>query len=292
MSENFIEEWFLFPMQPTPNARLHLGHIAGPYLSSDVIRRWAILNYKKAYVACGTDVWENWVLEAARIEKKDVYNYVTNMDSLIREDLSLINIEIDFWINPLDSKFNNEYQTFHENLLKNLIVSNKVKLIKDIALFNNNNEISTGFSISGFCPSCNLNIRGNSCTNCGLGILPHEIKYPVEFKTNLKLIPKTLEVYYTNLKIKTKELLKTFYGFNDEVSFYFKNQTKILGLNIRITEPGVWGIESNIAPPNTVIRNSYYFYCIFLGLVISKILKKNIIFFLRNLKIERLHYLV
>ena len=32
--------FFLMPIPPTPNGRLHLGHIAGPYLRMDMLGRY------------------------------------------------------------------------------------------------------------------------------------------------------------------------------------------------------------------------------------------------------------
>jgi methionyl-tRNA synthetase len=34
------QTFFLMPIPPTPNGRLHLGHIAGPYLRMDMLGRY------------------------------------------------------------------------------------------------------------------------------------------------------------------------------------------------------------------------------------------------------------
>jgi methionyl-tRNA synthetase len=60
----------LLPSPPTPNGPLHLGHLAGPYLLADVMRRYYRMHGIAATLVCVTDDHQSYVAERAQFEGK------------------------------------------------------------------------------------------------------------------------------------------------------------------------------------------------------------------------------
>ncbi len=61
----------IIPSPPTPNGPLHLGHLSGPYLLADVLRRYYRARGVPATFACITDEHQSYVADRAMHENRD-----------------------------------------------------------------------------------------------------------------------------------------------------------------------------------------------------------------------------
>jgi len=178
MKFDFKEEknYFLVPVMPTPNGRMHLGHIAGPYLKMDVLKRKVQRGTGVAYLYSGSDVFESYVeLKASQINKSpnDICNYY---HKLILADFKALNIDFDEFINPLDSRFFKSFIEFYRVLNKSLIETSSLVEKEEIFLYDvENNRYITGCWLSGVCPNCNKNTGSYLCESCGTHYRPQDV---------------------------------------------------------------------------------------------------------------------
>lgn len=89
------KNYLLIPSVPTPNGRLHLGHIGGPYLSTDILARYLRLCGHSARMITGTDDFESYVTAQAAKEQRTPEQICRYYHSLIADDLAAMDIEPD-----------------------------------------------------------------------------------------------------------------------------------------------------------------------------------------------------
>src|SRR4051812_14955507 len=94
--------YLLVPPEPTPNGRLHLGHIAGPFLRTDILRRFLRMRGDHPLTITGSDVYEPYVTFKAALEGRREQEIAAEYHALISEDLRAMDIEVDLFLNPAE----------------------------------------------------------------------------------------------------------------------------------------------------------------------------------------------
>ena len=171
------ERHLLLPAYPTPNGRLHLGHIAGPFLHMDVLARSLKLFGAKVGMVSMVDSTDAYVLFQARQQNKTPSDIVESNFKNIRNDLSKMKIDLDLFINPLSQPYQERYQSILKDFLDQLSEHQDLSY-KDETYFYDDNieEYLSGPWIKGFCPYCNESVVGFFCEKCGANIQPTELK--------------------------------------------------------------------------------------------------------------------
>src|SRR5262245_22376523 len=62
----------ILPSPPTANGPLHLGHMSGPYVMADVVRRYCAARGLPATVVCAVDEHQTYVVDRARFDERSV----------------------------------------------------------------------------------------------------------------------------------------------------------------------------------------------------------------------------
>ena len=262
----------ILPMQPTPNGRMHIGHVAGPYLRADILARSLRRQGNRVVVASGTDAYENWVVLEAKKENKDPEEICNDNHALIGIDFSNIDIEFDCWINPLSKKHKEEYARLHSDLLSDLIDGDEVSLVSEpVPISSDSGEYIIGAWIAGQCPNCEQDVAGNSCVKCGAGFQPSEIKKPWSRldRSELKWVKK--DSWFTKQKEHKKfiEALKKT-GISNELISISKSHLKRSGSRVRVSQPGSWGIKSDLIDSDCVLTNTFYGFSLYCAEVAAK----------------------
>lgn len=162
---------------PTPNGSLHLGHIAGPYLKMDVLARHLRRDGHTAIISSGSDVWETHVLPKARTLGLTPEQVCEKFHREIGESLKALDIEYDFYINPLDEP----YRKRLADICKAVIDTNKgrenLRLVRERVPYSKKFETPiTGSFIAGTCPYCGDDDAGGfHCETCGAEISPEQM---------------------------------------------------------------------------------------------------------------------
>ncbi|TAK73378.1 MAG: cupin domain-containing protein, partial [Gammaproteobacteria bacterium] len=96
---------FILPSFTTPNGNLHVGHIAGPLLAADILKRNYNLNKFNAYLLTGTIGHQTQVqIEADKLGKTFLETALFYSEK-IRQSMEYINIQPDCFI-TLENKDN------------------------------------------------------------------------------------------------------------------------------------------------------------------------------------------
>src|SRR5579859_3905820 len=93
--------YLLIPSPPTPNGRLHLGHIAGPFLKLDVMARAFRMDGDIAGIMSASDVYESYVTLRAWRDGLEPEQVCEKYHALIARDMDALMIEYDGYCDPL-----------------------------------------------------------------------------------------------------------------------------------------------------------------------------------------------
>ncbi|WP_039455603.1 class I tRNA ligase family protein [Candidatus Jidaibacter acanthamoebae] len=148
---------------PTPNGKLHLGHIGGPYLASDVFTRLNRLIGEEVIYISGIDGYLNYVVwqgEKLGLSPEEV---VIKYSEEINQCLTGLGIRIDS-MHPGNKEKNNFTKQFFTKLINTDAVV--VKEYKTLFCQDCNRDLYDSY-ITGLCPNCVEETKGNICEKCG-----------------------------------------------------------------------------------------------------------------------------
>jgi len=256
-------KFLLLPMQPTPNGRLHLGHLSGPYLNCDVLGRLLKRSGAEVTTICGADVYENWVIPPADAAKLEVGDFCTKSSDQIESDLAAFNISIDTWINPLSVEHTTGYNDANNELLRRGQKSGSLILKEEKVPYNiSSGKLVSGVWLIGRCPGCGESASGNCCESCGYHYQPDEILDPKERHSDSELEWKFFKSWFTkpdgchDISLQIRDLCQQ-RSFCDLGINYAKQK----GQEIRLTSPEAWGIPNTVDGFGTTVSNTFYGYC-------------------------------
>src|SRR4051794_40745140 len=149
---------------PTPNGDLHIGHIAGPYMSADVMRRWYRLCGRRALFVTGTDDSQTYVVSSARKLGLEPLDLAARSTDAIKRSLKAALIDVDGF-----ADFDDGYEQSVRDFLDPLREAGKFKLVtRNLPFDRTSGQYLVEGLISGECPNCLARSRGALCEACGL----------------------------------------------------------------------------------------------------------------------------
>lgn len=179
LSKNSLQSkqtFFLIPAMPTPNGRLHLGHIGGPFLAIDVLARHLRLKGHTTVVMSGTDSYDSYITGQGVKENKTPEQICNHYHEGIAGDLAAMQIGFDRFVNPLSAEWAGTYRKWHDLLLNQLKESGITSVQEEtVALDDESGRFVTGCWLPGRCPSCDAAICGYFCEDCGAHFRPEEV---------------------------------------------------------------------------------------------------------------------
>ena len=156
---------FAFSTPPTPNGGLHIGHLSGPYLGTDVFVRFQRMNGRRVWHLAATDDHQSYVAECARREGRAPAEVAAHYAGEIAETLALMDIEPDQMIHTSQDE---RYPAALQAFFSRVVGSGRVAPATGPALFDG----ETGRYlyepyVHGGCPTCGSVTGGNICEECG-----------------------------------------------------------------------------------------------------------------------------
>lgn len=147
---------------PTPNGRLHIGHVAGPYLRADLfIRLTRYLGQQSVAHLSHIDTYQSYVPRKARQLGRDTREFLVETREGIRSDFDAFGIVHDLVVDNESE----DYLRFLDSAISTL--TGRVRTAErptrrcaecDSSLFESN--------VRGFCPHCLHDAYENVCENC------------------------------------------------------------------------------------------------------------------------------
>lgn len=155
----------VIPVPPTSNGDLHVGHLSGPYIAADILRRYRILRGGHAWYATGSDDHQIYVEYRGRQEGRSPSDIATSYGDAIGETLAAAGIR-------LDSYLRTRWSDNHRELVREMVaVLHRRGLLEERVDESPWCETCDRYLfesyISGRCPHCGSGTGGNICEECG-----------------------------------------------------------------------------------------------------------------------------
>ncbi|MFJ6607710.1 class I tRNA ligase family protein [Streptomyces lydicus] len=261
------QRYLLVPMHPTPNGRLHIGHAAGAYLRADVLARHLRREGHQVSVMSGSDAYENWILLDALDAGRSPAETCWRFHALIGDDLRSLGVELDDWISPLADDHAEPYRRTHEELLERLAAAGTaVKVPDPTPRSRDTGRHVIGVWLKGTCPQCHTPGGGNACEECGYHYQPSEILEPYSRLDEGPLDWEDFDSWYLSPPsvedvvdaVRASDVASDF----ADIAVTYLRQTKGA---VRLSQPGSWGIPSELAGPEGVLSNPYFGFSLYCG---------------------------
>ncbi|WP_431798384.1 class I tRNA ligase family protein (plasmid) [Cupriavidus metallidurans] len=154
----------IFSTSPTPNGDLHLGHLSGPYLAADMLRRACIAAGRPAWHISGRDDHQTYVSTKAVRDQSPPEVVADRYAALIFRTWERSAIEMDGFTVP---DRNGRYAAFVRAGVQRLYDLGYIYERADPAPFDSQGRYLHEALISGNCPHCGSASDGNACEACG-----------------------------------------------------------------------------------------------------------------------------
>ncbi len=237
----------LLPSHPTPNGRLHLGHVAGPYLKMDVLRRALLRRGDRAVLMFALDSFESYVLLRAHQLEVGPEEVVSRYSKEIRADLAALDIETDCFLDPLDESFAETYRASLADSVERLRRRSGIEERTERFLYcAATSRFVVGCWLQGRCPTCGAESGGYSCEACGAHYRPEELLEKRSRLTEGALEEVACRTLF--MRAHDEEALRRHVekrlpaAFRDIVVRYLDRS----GATLRVSVPGAWGVPINV----------------------------------------------
>ncbi len=150
---------------PTPNGDLHLGHLSGPYLRADVLKRFLKLMGKSAIHCTGSDDYQSYTQYKAQTINQTAEQTAHYFTHKIKNTFQEFFIDVDRFECPSEyPEYTEKIQTLFSILLsKGVIVSKESPTLYCRHCYRYVYEVY----VSGACPFCSAKTCGALCEHCG-----------------------------------------------------------------------------------------------------------------------------
>lgn len=161
---------------PYANGPLHIGHLAGAYLSADIYVRYLRLMGRDVVFVCGSDEHGAAITVKARKEGVTPRDVVDKYHAIIRDTFQGIGVSFDIYHRTTEEIHYQTSQDFFRKLLEN---GQFDEITNDQYYDETVGQFLADRYIIGTCPVCNNpDAYGDQCEKCGTSLSPTELKEP------------------------------------------------------------------------------------------------------------------
>lgn len=179
---------------PYANGPLHLGHVAGVYLPSDIFTRFLRMNDHDVTFICGSDEHGAAITLRAKSEGTTPKAIVDKYNKIIGDAFKDFDISFDIF-HRTSSKI---HQETAQDFFK--VLDEKAHFTKDTSEQYYDEEYDQFLAdryITGDCPNCkHANAYGDQCENCGSALSPTELINPKSTLSGKTPVMRTTSHWY------------------------------------------------------------------------------------------------
>ncbi len=182
---------------PYANGPLHIGHLAGAYLSGDIYSRFLRLYGKEVVFVCGSDEHGAAITMKALKENKSPQEIVDHYHNLFKDTFERVGVSFDYYDRTSSAEHHETSQEFFRNLY------NKGEFIEEESeqYFDEKaQQFLADRYIKGTCPKCgHKDAYGDQCENCGSSLSPTELIDPISTLSSTKPVLRKTSHWYLPL---------------------------------------------------------------------------------------------
>lgn len=191
---------------PYANGPIHLGHVAGVYLPSDIFVRFLRMNGHDVAFICGSDEHGAAITLRAKKEGISPQEIVDKYNAMIATSFKNFNISFDIFHRTSAAIHHETAQEFFK------VLDAKGKFTKETSEQYYDEEFQQFLAdryITGECPNCHsANAYGDQCEKCGSALSPTDLINPISTLSGKTPVMKSTSHWYLPMNLH-EEWLKT-----------------------------------------------------------------------------------
>lgn len=182
---------------PYANGPLHIGHLAGAYLSSDIFARYLRLMGKDVAFVCGSDEYGAAITMRAKKEGVSPREIVDKNHAIIKDSFEKLGMSLDIYHRTTEPIHTETAQGFFKTVYdKNIFIEETTEQYFD----EETQQFLADRYIIGTCPNCsNEEAYGDQCEKCGSTLSPTELINPRSTLSGATPVLKTTKHWYIPL---------------------------------------------------------------------------------------------
>lgn len=170
-----MNKYLITAALPYANGPLHLGHLAGAYLPSDIYARFLRLQGKKVALICGSDEHGAAISIRAKKENRTPQEIIDVYHNLNKDTFKKFGISFDIY-HRTSEKLHHETAS---EFFKELKSKNQFLEIDTDQLYDEKfQQFLADRFVIGECPHCSKQAYGDQCESCGRDLSPTELINP------------------------------------------------------------------------------------------------------------------
>lgn len=169
---------------PYANGPIHIGHLAGVYVPSDIYVRFLRAKNKDVAFICGSDEHGMAITMRARKDGVSPKDIIDKYHNIIKKGLNELGISFDIYSRTSSPIHHETASNFFKNLYdKGVFEETESEQYYDSGA----KQFLADRYIKGECPNCAFpEAYGDQCENCGSSLNPRDLKNPVSTLTGNK----------------------------------------------------------------------------------------------------------
>ncbi len=226
----------ILPSPPTSNGPLHLGHLSGPYIMADVLKRFDRLRGLNSHWVCLTDDHQSYVELKSQLEEKPILETSNHYAERVYAALKAFDAAPDALVRPA---LDEAYKASVTQAFLKLYAGGHLEA-KEVDAFQCCDTVLFDGHVIGACPHCGETSRGFACEQC---CLPNNTTDLAE--------PECIHCEGTPTLIKTRRLFFPVAPFADRLASYHVGLR--LSPRLRALAAGMVAGAALMAPPATQV---------------------------------------
>ncbi len=244
MTVSTPQKFFLMPIPPTPNGRLHLGHIAGPYLRMDMLGRYLRTQGHSVDVVSAVDGFDSYVLWKGLQELRAPEDVVRDYHGQIAHDLRALDVEVDDFLDLVQGPYAQQHALNARHTVERLVALGVTHSEVERVLYcPDTRRYIAGAWLVGQCPYCQADAGGYFCEACGALFRPEAMLNPQARMGDSPL--QWVEVESLFLKVANPDQLLRRMAASGAPASIIEVIARFLereNARVRLTAPGDWGV--------------------------------------------------